>query len=484
MLLLVSLRVYLCFLIYSRTSRQIEPLGYRKQTERALVTKVCMNLGVNLSTEIAIILLLTVANGVFSGAEIAVLSVRKTRLKELVDQGNTSARAVQRLRNKPERFLATVQIGITVVGATAAAFGGATLSKPLAELLTSIGFGKHADDVALGVVIAIVSYLSLVIGELVPKSLALRSAEQFSLLIAKPLLGLSHLTRPLVWSLTASSNIVLRPFKDTTNFTEARLSPEELQQLVEEAGTSGTVDKRAGEIASRALDFAKIPVTTAMVPRDQMLTLDVDSTLPAAKKVLLDHAVSRIPVFQHTSENIVGYVRSHELLRLVESGEGQIKDILRSPYIVPESAFAIHVLNEMQQHRTHMALVVDEQGNISGLVTLEDLVEELIGDALTENDRPVELIRHEDSGIAWVLGRTPVHEVNRALDLMLPIRPGGTTMAGLAMVLAGSIPRIGTKLYAPCGTMIEVVESTPRKVHAVRVIKTASKKPAEDAADD
>ncbi|MFO0695874.1 MAG: CNNM domain-containing protein, partial [Polyangiales bacterium] len=178
--------------------------------------------------ELSVILGLTLLNGFFSAAEIAVLSVRKTRLAELADEGSSGAEAVLRLRHDPERFLATVQIGITVVGATAGAFGGATLEAPLTEALVAFGFGRWAQNLALALVVALISYLSIVLGELVPKSLALRSSETISLFSARPLLALSFLARPLVWFLTISSNLVLRPFRDSTTFVEARLSPEEL----------------------------------------------------------------------------------------------------------------------------------------------------------------------------------------------------------------------------------------------------------------
>lgn len=178
----------------------------------------------SVTAEILVVVVLAVANGLFSGAEIAILALRKTRLRELADQENRGALAVLSLRNQPERFLATVQIGITVIGATAAAFSGATLAEPLAELLRE-KLGEKADDVALGIVVALVSYLSLVVGELVPKSLALRAAEPYALTIGRPLLYLSWLARPLVWFLTVSSNVVLRVFGDRTTFTESAIVP-------------------------------------------------------------------------------------------------------------------------------------------------------------------------------------------------------------------------------------------------------------------
>ncbi len=190
--------------------------------------------------EVLVIVLLTLANGLFAGAEIAILSVRKTRLRALAEEGNSSAQALMKMRCQPERLLATVQIGITVIGATAAAFGGVTLGRMVSSAFVRFGLrAELADDLGLALVIGLISYLSLVLGELVPKSLALRSAERYALLVGRPLHGLAWVARPVVWLLTASSNALLRFFNDQTTFTEARLSKEELQQLVDKAATVG-----------------------------------------------------------------------------------------------------------------------------------------------------------------------------------------------------------------------------------------------------
>ena len=224
-------------------------------------------------TEVAIILALVAANGVFAGAEIAIISLRKTRLAQLVEEGRASARAVKRLRDSPGRFLATVQVGITVGGATAAAFGGASVAERLAPTLARItGLAHYAHQLAFALVVALVSYLTLVLGELVPKSLALRASERYALLVARPLLALSSFARPIVWLLTQSSNLFLRPFGDRTTFTEARLSVEELEQLVDEAGRAGALDEPTAEIASRALAFRDLTAGDVMVPRTEVVT--------------------------------------------------------------------------------------------------------------------------------------------------------------------------------------------------------------------
>ncbi len=436
-----------------------------------------------IATEIAVILALVLANGVFSGAEIAIISVRKTRLAQLVEEGRSSARAVRQLRDQPERFLATVQVGVTIVGATAAAFGGAALAGRLAPHLARVPFlAAWADPVALALVVALVSYLTLVLGELVPKSLALRSSERYALVVGRPLLALSALARPLVWLLTTSSNAVLRPFGDRTTFTEARLSVEELEQLVDEAEKVGTLDSPTAEIASRALAFRELTAADVMVPRSRIVALPRDASQEELKRLLLEEGRTRMPVFDGTLDEIVGYVMAKDLAAMAWERELVVlADLLRPALFVPATSKAVRVLRDMQRRRTQLAVVVDEHGGVAGLVTLEDLVEELVGEIVGEQEQPESLFHLEPGGATLVRGDAPIREVNRALELDLPEGEGYTTLAGLCIALAGSVPQRGTRLRAPDGTALEVVEASPRMVRVVRVLPAVSPPPSRGA---
>jgi putative hemolysin len=430
--------------------------------------------------EIAIILALVAANGVFAGAEIAIISVRKTRLAQLVDEGRSSARAVRQLREHPERFLATVQVGITIVGSTAAAFGGAALAARLAPLLARAPLlAPYAEPLGLALVVALVSYLSLVLGELVPKSLALRASERYALLVARPLLALSTLARPIVWLLTRSSNLVLRPFGDRTTFTEARLSVEELEQLVDEAERAGSLDAPTAEITSRALAFRELTAGDVMVPRSRIVALPRDASQDELKRLLLEEGRTRMPVYDGTLDEIVGYVMAKDLAAMAWERELIVlADLLRPVQFVPATAKAGHVLREMQRRRSQIAVVVDEHGGVAGLVTLEDLVEELVGEIVGEQEQPESLFQREPGGAALVRGDAPIREVNRALELDLPEGEGYTTVAGLCIALAGSVPDRGTVLRTDDGTELEVVEASPRVVRLVRVRPPVSPPPA------
>jgi putative hemolysin len=422
--------------------------------------------------ELIIILALTVAAGVFAGAEIAIVALRKTRVDELLEENRRGARSVAALKGQPERFLATVQVGITVIGATAAAFGGSALAEDITPWIERLPIlEKHADDVALGLVVLGVSFLSIVIGELVPKSLALRSAERYALLIARPLLALSWAARPIVWLLSSSANLVLRPFGDTTTFTEARHSAEELQQIVEEATRAGTIHPEAGEIAARALELPELRVADVMIPRQEVIMLPNDASFEQLLRAARDHGHSRMPVYDGRIDNVVGYISMKDLLpRVLEQRQGSIKEIIRPPFFVPESKQAVELLKEMRTRRLPFSIVVDEQGGLSGIVTIEDLVEELVGDIFSEHSRQVpQSILKERDGTAIVSGTTPIREINRALGVALPEEGDYTTVAGLSLSLAGKVPSVGEVLPLPNGVTLEMVDVSPRRVRAVRV---------------
>lgn len=435
--------------------------------------------GGTILTEILVIFALVLLNGVFAAAEIATIALRASRLDQLVADKRRGARAVKALRDDPERFLATVQIGITVIGSLAGAFGGATFAKDLAPILQRIPLlERHAHSLALAIVVVFVSYLSLVVGELVPKSLALRHAEGYALLIGRPLLWLSWIARPLVWFLTASSNVFLRLFGDRTTFTEARLSREELQQLVGEAAKTGSLDPTAGEMAARALDFPELTAMHVMVPRTRVIALPRDASLEDVRNVVAKHGHTRMPVYEDNLDHLLGYVNVKDVFaRAVDDPSFTVADVVRPAYFAGESTRALTLLDEMKKRKTQIAIVVDEVGATSGIATLEDLVEELLGDVFSEHEAPAPAsIRREPNGSYLVQASAPVRDVNRALGLDLPIGESYSTIAGLCLDLARRIPEMGERFEAPDGTILEIVDATPRHVRLVRLHLPAPRK--------
>jgi putative hemolysin len=335
-----------------------------------------------ISSEIFVIFALVLANGVLAGAEIAIVTLRRTRIRELVERGSGAARAVEALRDQPERFFATVQIGITVVGTTAGAFAGAAIAEDLEPWVARVPqLAPHAEEISIGLVVSLVSYLSLVLGELVPKSLALKASERYALLIARPLVWLSRAARPLVWFLTVSSNAVLRLFGDRTSFMEGRVSSEELQEMVGEATRAGTLHPDAGEIASRALEFQELVAADVMVPRTQVVALRRDASPEEIRATLQGRSHSRFPIYEGDIDHVVGYLHLKDLLAVAwEEKAFVLDDLLRPAYFVPDSKQAVELLAVMRGERIPLAIVVDERGSMAGIVTLEDLVEEVVGE--------------------------------------------------------------------------------------------------------
>lgn len=357
-----------------------------------------------------------------------------------------------------------------MVGATAAAFGGASLAERLAPALARVpGLAEAAPSLALGTVVVLVSFLSLVLGELVPKSLALRAGEDYALLLARPLELLAWIARPLVALLTGASNLVLRLFGDRTTFTETRLSREEIQQIMEEAATQGSVDPHAGEIASRALDFSTLDTYTVMVPRSEVLLLPKSATVADVAEATRKTGLSRIPLYEDTPENLIGFVNVRDVLAATALGERRAPAELLHPVLyIPDSMPAPAALRMLQDKRSHLAIVLDEQGTFVGLVTVEDLVEELVGEILSENDRPRSSITKEPDDSWMIAGNAPLHDVTRISGVELP-EGEFATIAGLCLHLAGQIPTVGATLLTEDGVSLEVIEATPRRIKRVRL---------------
>jgi putative hemolysin len=427
--------------------------------------------------ELATILILVLANGLFSGAEIALVSVRVTQLQELVEQGHASARAALALKQQPERLLATIQVGITVISATAAAVGGASVAERLAPLIARVEWLRpRADQLALGIVIALVSYLSIVLGELVPKSLALRSAQGYALIVARPLQAVAWLARPIVRILTTSSNLILKPFGDRTNFTEALYSTEELQQLVEDAKDSGSLHPQAAEIASRAFDFVELTALEVMVPRRQVVMLARHASMADVQQTIVEHPYTRMPVHDENPDDLVGYVNVKDLALLGWRGASpKLDDVMRPAHFVPGSKSAVDLLKEMQKEHVPMSLVLDEQGGLAGIITIEDLIEELVGEIFSDLARvAAEPFTAEPDG-SWVaLGNAPIRDLNRSLDLDLPDDGDWNTVAGLFIGLAGRIPTKGDRQQLPNGVVMEVLDASPRRIRSVRLYPASS----------
>jgi magnesium and cobalt exporter, CNNM family len=432
--------------------------------------------------ELGILLALILFSGLLAGAEMAVVSVRGSRVEELVANGSRAARALRRLRSRPEPFLATVQVGINIVSVTAGAFSGSRFSGEIARRLAAWEpIAPYAESLAFGLVVALVTYLSLILGELVPKSLALRASERYALLAAPPLELLGKVLRPAVWILTASSNAVLRLFGDRTDFLETQISLEEVRHVVGEATEGGSVDPGAGEIAARALELGQLTAADVMVHRRFVVALPIDADRERVRQAFLEAGHRRVPVYRESIDDVVGYLSWRDVFQRVWAGVPfDVRELVRPAHFVPETMPAMDLLHEVLRERLHLAIAVDEHGGVAGIVTLEDLLEELVGEIESEHGRKTDRMRREVDGSALVAGETPLRDIDRELDLDLEQPAESTTLSGLLLELAdGRIPRAGESFTARDGTRLEVREASPRRVRQVRVVPPPPKPPEE-----
>ncbi|HVW27835.1 MAG TPA: hemolysin family protein [Polyangiaceae bacterium] len=421
--------------------------------------------------EFGVIFALVLMNGVLAGAEIAVVRVDRAPLKQLAEEGKRSARIVEGLRENPERFFAAVQIGVTLVTATASAFGGSRVARHLEPIIARVSFiAPIAPELSFVTIVGFVSFLTIVFGELIPKSLALRHSTTYALAIGPLIQMVSTAARPLVWFLTTVSNAVLALFGDSTTFSEARVSPDELLLLVNEAAESGSLHPAAGEIVSRALELPELTAADVMVPRARVVGIKRDESVADIQRIVTETGYSRLPVYGENLDEIVGYVLVKDFLAMAwERQLIVLDDLIRPAYFVVEGTKVPALLQEMRRRRVHLAIVVDEHGGTSGIVTMEDVLEELVGEIVSELADAAEPFRRMPDGSILVRGDTPIRDLNRLAGVDLPESDDWSTIAGLSMALAGRVPREGAVLSLPDGTELEVRAATDRTVREVRI---------------
>ncbi|MBW7956414.1 MAG: HlyC/CorC family transporter [Deltaproteobacteria bacterium] len=350
--------------------------------------------------EAIIILALIIFNGFFSSAEIAIISAKRSIIEKLAKDGNLSAEIVSRMKENPDRFLATVQVGVTVVGTTASVIGGVIASEHFKPLLQSIPVipQQVASLLALGAVVAVISYVSLVVGELVPKHLALRYAEKIALFSAKPLDFISRLTDVPVRLLTGSTSAVMRMLgvKDTAK--QVFISEEEIKYFIKEGRATGIFEETEAQLLHGIFEFADKTVREVMVPKHKISGIEINTPPDEVLKFISESGFSRYPVYRDSIDRIVGVLFNKDVFSSLEKGRTlDLKSIIRTPYFVPNSIMISKLLRELQRRKFHMAIVVDEHGDIDGLVTIEDILEEIVGEIEDEYDvgagGPVEKLR-------------------------------------------------------------------------------------------
>ncbi len=422
--------------------------------------------------EVAIVIALIVLQGILAATEVAVVSARREQMREVKEHYPAAAAAAMALRQDPGPFSAGVQVGITVMSTTAGALGAAILAQDVAaytsELLPAVAPYAHVLSL-IGVTLAI-AVTCVTLGNLIPISFALRAVVGTISVFARPLWWFCRVMRPITWLLATSSDSMASHWGEQSE-PEAPHGPEALRHMMEEAQRSGSVHPRAVDIATRALTFGDLTVADVMVPRNRVKALEVTATPEDVRRILLEEGHSCMPVYEGTLDQVVGVLVARDVLALAWERELIVlEDLLQPPYFAPEIMRAVELLKELQRRRMHFAIAVDELGGTAGIVTVEDLLEELVGEIYGghDEDGPA-MIRTEADGTAVVQGIVPIRDINRELRLDLAEGDTWSTVGGLCISLAGRIPEVGNKLAAGDGTHLEILDASPRRVRLVRL---------------
>lgn len=398
-----------------------------------------------IALQIAAILALILANGVFAMSEIAMLSARKTRLQQMAEEGSAGAAEALALLDTPNRFLSTVQIGITLVGVLAGAISGATIGRELGDVLAQIPLlAPYSNAVGVGLVVIVITYLTLLLGELVPKRLALNNPTGIAAGIARPMRLLARLTAPVVRFLSASTEAVLT-LLGSRQAEEPHVTEEEVRMLIEQGARVGVFETLEREITERLFRLDDIRLSLLMTPRPEIAWLNVNDSLEENYRRMADTGYSFFPVADGVLDNILGIVAVKDLWASRVSGKtGRLQSHLRQPLFVPENTIALHALELMRRAGTKRALVINEFGGLEGLVTLDDLMEAIVGTIQEPDEAPEPAIVERENRTWLVDARLPADDLKETFGLdTLPgeAESGFDTVGGFVMMTLGHIPR-------------------------------------------
>lgn len=423
--------------------------------------------------EILIVLLLILINGLFSMAEMAVVSARKNRLEQKAEDGNNGAARALELAENPNRFLSTVQIGITLIGILSGAFGGATIAEKIGLALSKVPWlARYSEGIGVAVVVITITYLSLVLGELVPKQLALNNAEKVAAAIAPLMRTISRVTTPLVSLLSGSTNLVLRMLRVRPS-GEPDVTEDDLKSMLDQGTEEGVFEASEQDMVERIFRLSDRSISALMTPRTEIIFLDIDATPEEIHQKITAHPFSRFPVIQGSTDNVIGMVEARDLLlQRVEGFHTDIRKALRQPVFIPETTAALDVLAQFKDSGSELAIVIDEYGGVLGLVSMNDILEAIVGEWVNvpEGGQEEEAIRREDG--SWLFdGLILIDELKDYLDLdELPDEEEGNyeTLSGLMMTRLGKIPISGDHFEWE-NYHFEVVDMDGRRVDKVLV---------------
>ena len=428
--------------------------------------------------EILLIIILILANAFFASSEFALISARKSRISHKAKKGDKRAILVKKLQSEPDRFLATVQIGVTLVGTLAAVVGGARIVRLIIPLIQSVPFPfiqRAAEPIAIGIVVIIITYLFLVMGELVPKYLALRFPEKIAFAIARPIELLSNLSFLVVQVLSVSTRGVAALLIGKTPREPPFISEEEVKYIIREGKEKGIFEPTEAEMIRSVFEFTDTFVHNIMTPRTEIIALDTKADTVKVVRTITEEGYSRIPVYQDNLDNIVGIIYAKDVINVLQDQDLIIlDDIIRKPYFVPDSKKISELLREFQTKKIHMAIVLDEFGGTAGLVTLEDILEEIVGEIEDEYDKVVKEVDILSDGSAIVRAGIKIDDFNRRLKTELPLDVADT-LGGFIVNSLARIPALDEKIDLNGITFI-IFEKVAHRIKRIKVVKHREKK--------
>jgi putative hemolysin len=449
-------------------------------------------------TDLAVVATLILVGGFFAASEIALITVKRHRLRQLADEGNGAARIAHRLTADPSRFLATIQIAITFLGFLAGATGAVAFSSHLADLIRPVPFiAAAADTIAFVVITLTIALASIIVGELVPKTLALSFPERLALFVARPVGLLERILSPIVWFVSSASKLLVSLLGGKERPNAGYLSTEELKMLVESSAEQGGFEEDEKEMIHGVIELGEKKVHEVMVPRIGIRAVNVDDPFDEILDVIVRAGHSRLPVFEESLDNIVGILYAKDLLPyLKQNGRPSepidVRRLVRAPVYVPESKAVDELLHEMQQAKRHIAIVVDEYGGTAGLVTMEDVVEEIVGEIQDEYDSEEAMVEpiESDTELAFRLdGRVSMDDLRDLFDLSDDDEldeEAYDTVGGFVVHRVGRIPLPGAEIPFRDEIIVKVEAAEPRRVAKVVAARQrrADERDAEEAVEE
>ena len=426
-----------------------------------------------LITQLIIIVVLIVINAFFASSELAILSANPIKIGMLAEKGNKKAKLVQKLQEDETKFLSTIQVGITLAGFFSSATAAVSLSEGFGEWLSGLNV-PFAETIALIVVTLILSYFTLVFGELFPKRIALRSPEKIAMAFSGPVNVIRLIFKPIVFLLSGSCNLLVKLFRLKSNNDE-KVTEDEVIALVSTGVDDGTIDKDELELIDAVFTFGDLSVKDVMTPRIDIKMIDINDSLKVIDETIKKERYTRLPVYEDSKDNIIGILNIKDIVLFLDYKhlkKEDIKSILRKPQYVTETMKADNLFKDLKKNKEHSALVIDESGSISGYVTLEDLIEEVMGNIYDEHDEVIEPIEKIDDNTYLVLGNTSIQEINRELDLDIERNEQYNSIAGLIAYHLEYIPEIDEVIeLKEYGISLKIIRKDKNRIVKVELSK-------------